>query len=45
MSENCVNSYVFSIWIPLGVSPSTNSLPFPTIPKFDDAATAIRESK
>jgi hypothetical protein len=39
------NIYHFSATIPLGVRPSMYSLPFPTRPKFADAATAMRESK
>jgi hypothetical protein len=35
----------FSATIPLAVNPSMYSRPFPTSPKFADAATAMRESK
>jgi hypothetical protein len=35
----------FSATIPFAVKPSMYSRPFPTSPKFADAATAMRESK
>jgi hypothetical protein len=38
-------AYHFSATIPFAVKPSMYSLPFPTRPKFADAATAMRESK
>ena len=39
------NAYHFSATIPFAVRPRIYNLPFPTSPKFADAATAIRESK
>lgn len=42
--EDC-GPYHFSAITPWGVSPNMYSLPLPTSPKYDDAATAMRESK
>lgn len=37
-------AYVFSTWTPCAVNASANTRPLPTMPKLEDAATAIRES-
>ena len=39
------NAYHLSATIPFAVRPRMYNLPFPTSPKFAEAATAIRESK